>query len=206
MGVFSSGWQWYVVATLPHREKLATERLGNQGFQTFFPRRLKTVRHARKSFDRVVSYFPGYVFVSLDLQADQWRSVNGTFGVRSLIMGGDYPLPVPRGVVENLQEMTDEDGFLKPIEVLRPGDNVRVLNGPMADMIGQIDRLDGKHRARVLLDMLHGRVPLVVPIANVAKRNDGVVQQPNRAGKKRHLRSESIAGKSVVAPSGQGLD
>lgn len=181
MDVLSSGSHWYVVATLPHREKVAAEQLNNQDFKTFFPRRLKTVRHARKSFDRIVSYFPGYIFVSFDLNTDQWRSVNGTFGVRSLLMGGEHPLMVPRGVIENLRDMTDGAGFLKPIEALRPGDDVRVLNGPMADMIGKIDRLDGKHRARVLLDMLHGKMPLLVPVTNVAKRNDIGSHEPKWA-------------------------
>lgn len=179
MNAFTSSRHWYVVATLPNREKLAAEQLKRQNFTTYFPRRMKTLRHARKSFDRIVSYFPGYIFISLDLNTDRWRSVNGTIGVRSLLMGGEYPLSVPRGVVENFLDVTDDAGFLKPLESLRPGDDVRVLNGPMADMIGKIDRLDGKHRARVLLDMLHGRVPLVVPVANVIKRNDDSLRQPN---------------------------
>lgn len=192
MNTYSVSRQWYVVATLPNRENLATEQLNKQGFKTYFPRRLKTVRHARKSFNRIVSYFPGYIFISLDLNTDRWRSVNGTIGVRSLLMGSEYPLTVPCGVVENFLDMTDEAGFLKPLESLRPGDDVRVLNGPMADMIGKIDRLDGKHRARVLLDMLNGRVPLVVPVANVIKRNDNSLRQPNRVDGKRYPRKERV--------------
>ncbi len=180
MDVLSDSSRWYVVATLPHREKVAAEQLNNQDFKTYFPQRLKTVRHARKRFNRIVSYFPGYIFVSFDLNTDQWRSVNGTFGVRSLLMGGEHPLAVPRGVIENLREMTDQAGFLKPVETLQPGDGVQVLTGPMADMIGKIDRLDGKHRARVLLDMLHGKMPLVVPVINVSKLNDIGSHEPGR--------------------------
>lgn len=190
MNAFSKSRHWYVVATLPNRENLATEQLNKQGFKTYFPRRLKTVRHARKSFDRIVSYFPGYIFISLDLNTDRWRSVNGTIGVRTLLMGGETPLTVPCGVVENFLDMTDKAGFLKPLESLRPGDDVRVLNGPMADMIGKIDRLDGKHRARVLLDMLHGRMPLVVPVANVIKRNNDSPRQPNSVDVKRYSRKK----------------
>ncbi len=163
--------RWFVAATLPNREKLAQQQLENQEFTTFFPRRLKTIRHARRSHDRVVSFFPGYLFVALDLENTRWRSVNGTIGVKSLIMGGERPLPVPDGVVEHLQEMTDEDGFLKLRDELKPGDRIRVLNGPMADMIGEIDRLDGKHRARILLDMLHSKMPTVVPLDNVSKHH-----------------------------------
>ena len=163
--------RWYVAATLPNREKLAESQLANQKFTTFFPRRHKTVRHARKNQNRVVSFFPGYLFVALDLKNTRWRSVNGTIGVKSLIMGGERPLPVPEGVVEHLQQMTDEDGFLKLRDELKPGDRIRVLNGPMADMIGEIDRLDGKHRARILLDLLHSKMHTVVPLDNVSKHH-----------------------------------
>ena len=173
MGTFPVGQRWYVAATLPSRENLAKQQLESQGFQTFFPKRLKTVRHARRTMNRVVSFFPGYVFVSLDLKADRWRSVNGTIGVKSLIMGGESPLAAPGGVVEQLQEMTDKKGFLRLRDEFQPGDQIRILNGPMADMVGEIDRLDGKHRARVLLDLLHSKIQTVVPVENISKRNHG---------------------------------
>ncbi len=169
--------RWFAAASLPNREAIAYTQLERQGFETFFPKRIRTIRHARKSMERVVSYFPGYLFVALDLEVDRWRSVNGTYGVRSLIMEGERPLPVPAGIVESLQDFTDERGFLKRIEDLKPGDRVKVQNGHMADMIGEIDRLDGKNRVRVLIEMLHGQVPTIIDRTNVAKHNE-VVRQP----------------------------
>lgn len=169
MGNSTKRRRWYVAATHPNRENLAKQQLESQDLEIYFPKRLKTIRHARRTMNRVVSFFPGYVFVALDLHADKWRAVNGTFGVRSLIMGGDMPVPTPEGVVEQLQEMTDKQGFLRRHEELRPGDDVRILNGPMAEMIGTLERLDGKHRVRVLLRMLHGEMSLIVPTENLSK-------------------------------------
>jgi len=171
MRTLSRGKRWYAAATQPNREPFAIIQLQAQGFESFFPKRLKTVRHARKQSKRIVSFFPGYVFVALDLGVDRWRSVNGTFGVRSLVMSGDRPLPAPDGVVENLQTMTDEQGFLQLVEDLRHGDTVRVIDGPLADMVGRIDRLDGNHRVRVLLDMLHGKMPTVMERSNIMKHD-----------------------------------
>ena len=186
MDNFPDGFRWFVAATHPNREKLAEQQLANQAFITFFPKRLKTVRHARKSQNRVVSFFPGYLFVALDLKANRWRSINGTIGVKSLIMGGDRPLAVPEGVVEQLQEMTDEKGFLKLRDELNPGDRIRILNGPMADMIGEIDRLDGKHRARVLLDLLHSKVHTVVPLDNLSKQHGAGTMGNNKPSLRQH--------------------
>jgi transcription antitermination factor NusG len=59
------------------------------------PKRVKTIRHARKLTNVTAPLFPGYIFVQLDLTRDRWRSVNGTFGIASLIMQGERPHAVP---------------------------------------------------------------------------------------------------------------
>ncbi|MEM6460953.1 MAG: transcription termination/antitermination NusG family protein [Pseudomonadota bacterium] len=178
MNTHPTGRRWYVAATQPYKENLAEQQLHKQRFQTYLPKRIKTVRKARRNTDRIVSFFPGYIFVELDLDRERWRSVNGTFGVRSLIMGGQRPLPVPNGLVEQLHQMTDAEGFLRLCDDLNCGDEIRILNGPMAEMIGKIDRLDGKHRVRVLLEILHSRVPTVVPVENVVKRRPAISLSP----------------------------
>lgn len=172
MDAISRGPRWYAVASQPNREAYAASQLQAQNFRVFFPRRLRTVRHARKTKNRVVSYFPGYLFVAFDVDADPWRSVNGTYGVRSLVMAGDRPLPTPDGLVESLQNMTDEEGFLRRVEDLRSGDGVKVMNGPLSDMIGVIDRLDGGNRVRILIDILHGQMPATIDRSNVVKHLD----------------------------------
>jgi Transcription termination factor nusG len=40
--------RWYAVHTQPNREGRAKNQLENQAYEVFLPRRLKTVRHARK--------------------------------------------------------------------------------------------------------------------------------------------------------------
>ncbi len=94
------------------REVFAAEQLQRQGFVTFLPKQLKTVRHARKVRVALGAYFPGYLFVEIDLAKDRWRSVNGTLGVSRLIGAEERPTPVPRGVVEALIEAADARGVL----------------------------------------------------------------------------------------------
>src|SRR5271154_7081548 len=92
--------RWYAVHTRPLSELRAQGHLENQSFRTFLPMRRKTVRHARKMSTIEAPFFPRYLFVALDLTHQRWHSVNGTFGVSRLVMRGDRPQPVPRGVVE----------------------------------------------------------------------------------------------------------
>lgn len=156
------GCRWYVAAVQPGREDVAEIHLARQGFVSFAPRRLKTIKHARRLTERKVPLFPGYVFVSLDLDLHRWRSVNGTFGVRSLVTAGERPSPVPRGLVEAFIDLTNRSGIMNPTSDLAPGQRVQVLTGPFADFIGTIERLDGKDRVRVLLGMLNGESPVTL--------------------------------------------
>ena len=96
------GERWFVARVHPNRENSAQFNLDRLGFRSFAPRVRRTVRHARKLRNVLAPLFPGYVFLILDLSRDRWRAVNSTFGVASLIMGAEQPMPVPRGVVEAL--------------------------------------------------------------------------------------------------------
>ncbi len=158
----AEGERWYVVHTLPHRELQAERQLAAQGFRSFLPRQRKTVRHARKLRTISAPFFPRYLFVVLDLGRDRWRSVNGTFGVASLVMGEDYPLPVPAGLVEGLIAACNADGNLQFGSALKLGQPVRVVTGPFAALIGEIGRLDGGGRVQVLLQLLGGTVPVQI--------------------------------------------
>jgi transcriptional antiterminator RfaH len=161
----AQGERWYAVYAQPHREARAHQQLKAQGFQAFLPQYRKTVRHARKITLQNAPFFPRYLFVALDLDRDQWRSVNGTFGVTCLVMDGARPRVVPAGIVESLIELSST-GAVDLGQGLKVGDRVRILSGPFADLVGELVRVDGPERVRVLLKLLSGAVP-----ASISRRD-----------------------------------
>ncbi len=60
-----SGERWFLARTLPHREATAESHLKRQGFRSFLPQSMKTVRHARKLRNVNAPIFPRYLFVAL---------------------------------------------------------------------------------------------------------------------------------------------
>jgi transcription elongation factor/antiterminator RfaH len=150
--------RWFAVHTQPHHEVRARTNLEFQGFATLLPVRTKTVRHARKFRTVMAPLFPGYLFVSLDLARDPWRAVNGTIGVRSLVMGGDRPATVPSGLVEAFLAMQDEQGCISFAANLEVGQKVKVATGPFVEMVGDLERLDDAGRVNVLLNLLGTQV------------------------------------------------
>lgn len=166
------GRRWFVVQTRPRKEVQAGINLENQGFQSFLPRISRTTRHARRSRTVLAPLFPRYLFVSLDLGREQWRSVNGTFGVSRLVSHGAWPTPVPHGLVEELIVLTEEVGAIDLRNALTPGDRVRFLSGPFAEAIGRLVALDDAGRARVLLELLGSEREISVAAEVLAPASD----------------------------------
>jgi len=160
--------RWYVVRTHVQRELIAARHLTNQGFRVFVPRCWKNRRHARRLETVSVSLFPRYIFTVVDRTRDRWRSINGTFSVDRLLTSGGEPQPVPSGLVESLIRATDAEGNVHFGFALREGQNVKVIAGPFANLIGSLEKLDERGRVRVLLELLGATIPVVLPAHLVA--------------------------------------
>lgn len=158
---------WFVVQCLARREKYAQSNLAHQGFRTFLPFFWKTVRHARQLRKAQQALFPGYLFIQLDLDRDRWRSVNGTFGVSRLVMGGERPARAPQGFVDGLMRQTEDDGAVCLGQDMKAGQSVRIVSGPMAELVGELLSLDDNGRVRVLLDIMSGKIVVTLNRENL---------------------------------------
>jgi transcriptional antiterminator RfaH len=155
--------RWYVVYCQTRQEVRADLNLRRQGFDSWLPRLRQTRRHARRIDNVFVPLFPGYLFVNLDLDRQPWRSINGTFGVRRLLCENERPAPLAQGFIETLRETVDEAGLVAvPSDTFKSGDNVRLIAGPFADMVGTLARLTDKDRVAVMLNVLGREVRALV--------------------------------------------
>lgn len=155
--------RWYAVHCQPHRESAAAAHLANQDFSVFLPRCEKTRRHARKIEKVRRPFFPGYLFIQLDIGRERWRCVNSTFGVIRIVSQNERPASAPRGVIEALMAACDEDGILRWKTEFSLGQKVRVVSGPLTELVGELDQLTDADRVRVLLDIMGGSTRVVLP-------------------------------------------
>jgi transcription elongation factor/antiterminator RfaH len=161
------GERWYLVHTLPKKDTQARMHLRVQGFRTFLPQYLRTVRHARQLRTVRAPLFPSYLFVILDVKRDRWLSVRSTIGVSHLVGAEHRPTPVPEGVVESLIVQTDASNLTIFANKLEKGQKVRITTGPFADFIGTLDRLDDAGRVRLLLDMMGSEIIITLPRSGI---------------------------------------
>jgi len=77
---------------------------------------------------------------------------------------------VPEPVVETLRERTGEDGCVVPPNAdLRPGDRLRIEEGPFAGLEGVFQTRRGEDRVVLLLEIMRRAQSLIVPESTVAR-------------------------------------
>ena len=162
--------RWYAVHTQARKEDKAELNLRRQGFEVYCPRLHKQRRHARKVETVRVPFFPSYIFARLDLDAERWRSINGSFGVRSLLAFGDRPSPAPESFVEALMEREARQGILAPpVPAFRPGEALVLEEGPFKDLVGRFERLADNERVMLLLDLMGRDVRVTAPLRAIRR-------------------------------------
>lgn len=154
--------RWFLVHAQNGREALAEMHLQRQGYRTFLPAMRRSVRHARQIRSVTSAFFPGYLFVALDMEVDRWRSIDGTIGVIRLVKSGATPLAAPQGLVEELIGTSNGEGVLDFTRRFNRGDVVRIVHGPFVGQLACVENLNGQDRVRVLLSLMNQTVPVEV--------------------------------------------
>jgi transcriptional antiterminator RfaH len=159
---------WFVAQLKPNGFIMAKQNLKKQGYRVFMPMHLREIRHARKVKTVTRPVFPGYIFVSFDPETTQWRCINSTYGVSSLIMGGaTSPQIAPADLMHSLLERCGGGDLVLAPEVLMPGNVVRVVKGPFKDVIAEVEHLSGNDRIGVLLDLMGRKIRVEIRRENL---------------------------------------
>ena len=153
---------WYLAQMKPNSHVIANRNLTQQGFETFLPLQEETKRVRDRFVTRRKPFFPGYIFVALDVKQGSWRAVNSTIGVTRLVSLGGTPTPLPDALVSELMARCDADGKLLPPRQLQPGDEVTLTKGPFADFVATVERITPDRRVWVLMEMMGAHTRLAI--------------------------------------------
>lgn len=161
--------RWYAVLTKPRAESVALVNLVRQGFECIYPR----VRHSRRGsggmVERIDPLFPRYVFLRADADLTSLASVRSTRGVAGLVRFGMAPAQVPDQVIATIRARSDADAVVElSVPTLRPGDEVRVTEGPLSGLSAIFQTQCGLERVRLLVRLLGDLCSVVVPRRHLA--------------------------------------
>ncbi len=160
---------WYVVHTHALSENRAAAHLRRQGYDVYLPQCRKWRCHARRRELVQRPLFPRYLFVLLDIVRAPWRPILSTVGVSTLLMRDSGPIPVPPGVVEQIQKGKANGLFDRAQDrQFSHGDQVRIVEGPFAALIGRFQGLADRERVFVLLNIMERQVKVSLPVEVLA--------------------------------------
>ena len=149
---------WYILHSKPRKEDFLVDQLKSHGFEAYCPfLRVDTVNpRARK----MRPYFPGYVFLHVDLGLSRASSFQWMPGATGLVSFDSQPSMVPEALVQAVKKKVDDINAAggEIFDGLKQGDLVEIRSGPFAGYEAIFDaRLPGRERVRVLLKLLQGK-------------------------------------------------
>jgi transcriptional antiterminator RfaH len=157
---------WYLVHCKPREDERALEHLERQGFECFQPVR-KTERHRRgKRWWVSEALFPRYVFIHLNSVEDNWYPIRSTRGVCRIVRFNEHPLAVRDEIIEGLRLRLGE---AQAEPYFKPGERVRIAEGPFTNLEAIFLAEDGDERVVLLMNILQQDQRLSFP-AEIVRR------------------------------------
>jgi transcriptional antiterminator NusG len=162
-----SGYENKVKKNLEHR----IESLGMQDkiFEVVVPteEEIELKDGQRRTVERRI--FPGYILVDMLMDEDSWYVVRNTPGVTGFVGSIRRPTPLrKRDVDKILRRMRAETPKVKVS--FRPGQQVRICDGPFEDFVGAVDDIyPDKGKVRILVSFFGRETPVELDFLQVEK-------------------------------------
>jgi len=165
--------KWYVAQSKPRNEELLWKQFCLRNFESYYP--CINVQTVNPRARKVQPYFPGYLFIHVDLGIVGRSTLDWIPGGVGLISFGDEPAFVPDSLIFSIKQrieglkMTLRENAIS----LCKGDSVVIHAGAFKGYEGIFDiKLSGTDRVRVLLSLINDRLIPVEMSASCINRID----------------------------------
>ncbi len=169
---------WYVLHTYSGYEdsvafnlKQRIESMGMEDkiFNVMVPKEKKIKIKDGKRTTVEEKIFPGYVMVEMIVTDDSWYVVRNTPNVTGFVGSGTIPTPISESEVTSLQKRMGVEEPKYKIDV-KPGDLVRIMDGPFKDYEGKANEVDEeKGKVKVLVSIFGRETPLELDFLQIKK-------------------------------------
>jgi transcriptional antiterminator RfaH len=160
---------WYALRSKPRKEEVLYRQVLSRKIEVFYPRLRVNPVNPRAA--KVRPYFPGYMFVHVDLEKSGISTFRWMPFSHGLVSFGGEPAVVPPDFIPALRKKLEQINATGGLDFsgLDPGTPVKITDGPFAGYDAIFDvRLPGSVRVRVLLQLLSDRkVPLELHIGQI---------------------------------------
>jgi transcriptional antiterminator NusG len=152
-----AGAQWFALHTLSGQENKVknyiekfkkAEELDDHIFEVLLPTEVVSEVKAGKKSTKVRKLYPGYVFIQMRLYEEgqvinkPWYFVKEVAGVIGFV-GGDHPAALRQSEIDEVRARIEAaSGKEVPKVQYEVGEEVKITDGPFANLNGRIDEID----------------------------------------------------------------
>ena len=166
---------WYVMRTKPLKEEFLRDQLDLRSIEVYCPRIPVHVVNPRAR--KVKPYFPGYLFIHVDLDQVNLSTLQWMPGAGGIVSFGGEPAFVSDSLIQVIRQRVDviEKAGGEQLVSLKPGETVVIKDGPFAGYEAIFDTsISGSERVRVLLKLLRSRQMAVeLPTGQIERKKQG---------------------------------
>ena len=161
---------WYALQSKFQQEGLLWEQLSIRNIDAYYPR--IAVHPVNPRAKKIKPYFPGYMFVNVDLDRVSGSTFQWMPGVARMVSFGNDFAPIPDHLMHAIRERVDaiNASGRASVQDFNPGDVVVLRSGAFAGYEAIFDsRLPGHDRVRVLLKLIENQqYRVVVPVGLIS--------------------------------------
>ena len=138
---------WYLIKTKSRQEYVAIKNLENQKYSTYCP----TITIKNKH----IVLFPGYLFIYLDKEKENWSPIRSTRGVVNFVRFGLNFAQVPDTIVKFLKanELINKEK-LNNLNRFKSGDKIQITDGVFKNCVAIFKSSKPQERVLLLMNIL----------------------------------------------------
>ncbi|WP_162096687.1 transcriptional activator RfaH [Desulfotalea psychrophila] len=162
---------WYAIRTKNKKEEVAKFNYQRQGYTVYLPLLRKTVHHARSTTEKLVAFFPGYLFLNLAPAEQNWTAIASTRGSLGALCFGDSYIEIPGWVISDLKAREDKGLSILAKDLIKenltPGSVVTVNIPGLESVEAVVYSIRGSENVDVLLNILSRQVKTTVSLDRI---------------------------------------
>jgi transcription termination/antitermination protein NusG len=150
-------------------QRIESMGMANQIFQVVVPteEEIEVKEGKRRTIERRV--FPGYILVQMLMNDDSWYVVRNTPGVTGFVGMGNKPTPLRTEEVQGIIKRMEAEAPKVKV-TFKPGQKVRIVDGPFNDFMGTVDEINmDKAKVRVMVSFFGRETPVELDFLQVEK-------------------------------------
>jgi transcriptional antiterminator NusG len=163
--------KWYALFVATGEEERVRERVEYKlkgELRAVVPRRKMRERKKGIWYEKIRTLFPGYVLLNGIMDNEKYALIRNVPGVIRLLMDKNGPLEIHEFEIRIISRLTADNEIIGISNVYFEGGRVRVIDGPLLGLEGQILSIDRrKGRVKLVLNLMGEARPVELSVIMV---------------------------------------